>query len=180
MDIIQNRSIQAIFQSPASNYSMKMMEGGLSTISGAKFYGIREGNKGLALIVMGKKCTAAGVFTKNNLKAAPVLVSQEKVKGEIRAIVANSGNANCATGKKGIADAEKMCHMAGEKTGVDEKSVAVASTGIIGKFLDLDLIEKQIAQCAENLADTPECYRRRRKSRMGFVYPHMGHTGPDC
>ena len=145
---------------------MKIMEGGLSTISGAKFYGVKEGNKGLALIVMGKECTAAGVFTKNNLKAAPVLVSQEKVKYKIRVIVANSGNANCATGQKGIGDARKMCQMAGEKTRIDEKAVAVASTGIIGKFLNLDLTENQMVECAKNLTNTSEASKKTAEAIM--------------
>ena len=73
-------------------------------------------------------------FTSNKIKAAPIIISQESFKdGEISAIVANSGNANCFNGKEGLKDALDMASNVSEALNLKKNEVAVASTGIIGK-----------------------------------------------
>jgi len=92
-------------------------------------------------------CVAAGVYTKNNLKGASLLVSMEHLsRGRAQAIVANSGCANCATGEQGIQDAIKMAQLTGAKFAIDPHDVVVASTGVIGTFLPMDRIAPGIEQ----------------------------------
>lgn len=87
----------------------------------------------LALIHSERPCTSAGTFTTNRVKAAPVKVSQSHLrKGELRAIVANSGNANACTGVQGIRDANAMCDAVAKPLGLKRTEVGVCSTGVIG------------------------------------------------
>ncbi|MFF3690193.1 bifunctional glutamate N-acetyltransferase/amino-acid acetyltransferase ArgJ [Streptomyces sp. NPDC002187] len=119
--------------------------------------GIKEsGNPDLALVVNnGPRRAAAGVFTSNRVKAAPVLWSEQVLKGgEVTAVVLNSGGANACTGPKGFQDthatAEKVADVLGHSAG----EVAVASTGLIGVLLPMDKllpgIEKASAQLSEH------------------------------
>ncbi len=96
--------------------------------------GIKEnGIKDLALIFSAVPATAAAVFTKNCFKAAPVILDMERIKsGVAQAILANSGNANAATGEDGYADAIGMSRCASEILNIADDLVLVASTGIIG------------------------------------------------
>ncbi|MGA5047815.1 bifunctional glutamate N-acetyltransferase/amino-acid acetyltransferase ArgJ [Streptomyces arboris] len=119
--------------------------------------GIKEsGNPDLALVVNhGPRRAAAGVFTSNRVKAAPVLWSEQVLKGgEVTAVVLNSGGANACTGPQGFQDthatAEKVAevlegHSAGE--------VAVASTGLIGILLPMDKLLPGIEQAAAALSE---------------------------
>ena len=87
----------------------------------------------LALIYSEKPCSSAGTFTTNRVKAAPVRVSQAHLrKGELRAIIANSGNANACTGVQGIRDANAMCDAAAKPLQLKRSEIGVASTGVIG------------------------------------------------
>jgi glutamate N-acetyltransferase/amino-acid N-acetyltransferase len=87
----------------------------------------------LALVYSEQPCTSAGTFTTNRVKAAPVRVSQAHLrKGDLRAIIANSGNANACTGVQGIRDANAMCDAVAEPLGLKRSEVAVCSTGVIG------------------------------------------------
>ena len=87
----------------------------------------------LALIYSEKPCASAGAFTTNRVKAAPVRVSQSHLrKGELRAIVANSGNANACTGVQGIEDANAMCDAVAVSLGLKRSQIGVCSTGVIG------------------------------------------------
>jgi len=122
---------------------MKIISGGICAVEGVLAGGLKEGRNGLALIAA--EGNIAGVFTRNKIKAAPLVLTKEVVRGgKVSAIVANSGCANAYTGERGIKDARKMAEIAAGKLGVDAKRVAVASTGVIGKFLDLQLIKSQI------------------------------------
>jgi glutamate N-acetyltransferase/amino-acid N-acetyltransferase len=96
--------------------------------------GIKEnGIKDLALIFSVVPAVASGVFTRNCFKAAPVLLDMERMKsGLAQAILANSGNANAATGEGGYADAVDMSRCASDKLNIANELVLVASTGIIG------------------------------------------------
>lgn len=87
----------------------------------------------LALIYSEKPCSSAGTFTTNRVKAAPVRVSQAHLrKGELRAIIANSGNANACTGVQGICDANAMCDAVAKPLQLKRSEIGVASTGVIG------------------------------------------------
>ncbi len=119
------------------------------------FAGIKStGRKDMCLIYSQKDCVAAGVFTKNLFKAAPVLVSMEILSRNptgIRGIIANSGNANCLTGQRGIEDAKRMVELTQKNLGLPENSILVASTGIIGKNLPMSAVEYGINKLSERI-----------------------------
>ncbi len=112
------------------------------------------GKKDLAMIYSESETAAAGAFTSNRVTAPPVTVSRTVLaRGRCRAIVANSGCANAATGKRGLRDAEEMGHLAAEALGVSAAETAVASTGRIGRFLPLDKIEPGIRELGRIIRD---------------------------
>ena len=137
---------------------IKKIPGGVCAPKGFKAGGVACGIKAsskkrdLALIYSEKPCAAAAVFTTNKVKAASVLVSAEHVAGGIlRAVIANSGNANACTGEAGLAAARKMASLAADRLGIDSSQVAVASTGVIGVPLPIDVIERNIGALADSL-----------------------------
>ncbi|OGR88706.1 MAG: bifunctional ornithine acetyltransferase/N-acetylglutamate synthase [Elusimicrobia bacterium RIFCSPLOWO2_01_FULL_60_11] len=92
----------------------------------------------LALFYSETSCRAAGVFTRNQVKAAPVVLSQARVRsGRARAVLINSGNANACTGARGMKDAVESAALAAKCLGVSSADVLVASTGVIGHFLPM-------------------------------------------
>src|SRR6056297_3084612 len=103
---------------------MKKLEGGVTVPQGFKSAGttcgIKEsGKKDLALVYCENAADTTAVFTKNEVKAAPVQISQSKIKlGIARAIIANSGNANACTGKQGMKDAETMVELTAENLSI--------------------------------------------------------------
>ncbi|MBI5189320.1 MAG: bifunctional glutamate N-acetyltransferase/amino-acid acetyltransferase ArgJ [Nitrospirae bacterium] len=115
--------------------------------AGAAMAGIKKsGRLDMALICSDVPATAAGVFTQNAVKAAPVLLDMVVAKkGRARAILANSGNANACTGELGLADALAMADLTGEALGVDTSDVFVASTGVIGNPMPMDRVAGGIA-----------------------------------
>lgn len=123
-------------------------------VEGVKAWGIKEGKFGLALIQA--EGTAAGVFTENLVKAAPIELMRKQIKaGKLGAVIVNSGCANAYTGKQGYADAIAMTEIAGDVLSVKPAHVGVASTGVIGRYLDLPLIKRQCAGVAKDLARSP-------------------------
>jgi len=136
---------------------LKEIEGGITAPCGFKASGVHCGIKrnspDLALIFSKFEAIAAGMFTINKVKAAPVVISQKKLRrGKARAIVANSGNANACTGKKGFENANRMCKVAARELGIDPQEVLVASTGVIGEQLPIEKIEEGIKAAAKNLS----------------------------
>ena len=128
---------------------MKMKS--ICAVKGVSACGMKEGKYGLALIRASG--TAAGVFTENLVKAAPIELMRKQIKrGRLDAIIANSGCANAYTGRKGYEDAVAMTECAGTALGVDAQSVGVASTGVIGRYLDLPLIRRQCETVAPKLS----------------------------
>jgi glutamate N-acetyltransferase/amino-acid N-acetyltransferase len=116
---------------------------------------VKEGKFGLALIHAGG--TAAGVFTENLVKAAPIEFMRKQIKkGRLEAVIANSGCANAYTGKRGYNDAVSMSTFAGSALGVEPDCVGVASTGVIGRYLDLPLIQRQCDQIALKVNSSEE------------------------
>ena len=96
----------------------------------------------VALIVSDGPCTAAGVFTRNLVKAAPVVISQLTLRrrAPIRAVVVNSGNANACTGPQGFRDALRMATAAADCCDADPSEVLVCSTGVIGRPMPMDRV----------------------------------------
>jgi len=113
----------------------------------------KTGTLDLSLIFSQKKAVAAGVFTTNKVKAAPVLLSQERIKkGFLRAVIANTGYANACTGTQGLRDAIQTADMASKELGIDPEETVVASTGVIGAYLPCNLIEKALPNLVKNLS----------------------------
>ena len=107
----------------------------------------------LALIYSEKPCSSAGTFTTNRVKAAPVKVSQAHLrKGDLRAIIANSGNANACTGIQGIRDAKAMCDGVAKPLGLNRSEVGVCSTGVIGLPMPMMRVEPKFDELIERLA----------------------------
>ena len=127
-------------------------------IKGFKFAGIKAGIKkkdlkDLALVYSDKPASAAALFTRNHVKAAPVLLGQKVIEsGRLQAILANSGNANCFTGEKGMTDARQCTRLAARELGIPEDLVLVSSTGVIGAPLPMDKFESGIPEICNRLS----------------------------
>jgi glutamate N-acetyltransferase/amino-acid N-acetyltransferase len=123
--------------------------------SAGVYCGIKKpGLLDLALIVSETESSVAGMFTTNRACAAPVVWSKQAVAGgRARAIVANSGNANCLTGEQGIRDAQRMAELVAKRLECLPTQVVVASTGVIGVPLPMPAVESGIAQAFERLTD---------------------------
>jgi len=131
--------MNALFQDPAP-LDQQSIPKGYKFASGC--CGIKKiGKADVALITSDHAATAAAVFTINRVQAAPVLVSRQHIetsRGLARAIIANSGNANCATGAKGIAAARGTTAAVARELGCPQDQVLVCSTGVIGLPLETD------------------------------------------
>ncbi len=137
----------------------------ICAVEGVYATGIKEGKYGLALIKA--KGTAAAVFTKNRLVAAPVILMKERMeKGVLDGIIVNSGNANVYTGEQGINDAKRMCEIAAEAFGTTPERVGVASTGVIGRFMKLDIIEDQCRRIKGDLKHDDEAEEKASRAIM--------------
>jgi glutamate N-acetyltransferase/amino-acid N-acetyltransferase len=101
--------------------------------------------KDLGLIYSETPADVAGVFTRNFVQAAPVLLDRQRIaSGVCRALIVNSGNANCCTGDQGMQAALRMGKSAAEGLGIPEDEVLVASTGVIGEPLPIEKIESAV------------------------------------
>ncbi|MEW5766789.1 MAG: bifunctional glutamate N-acetyltransferase/amino-acid acetyltransferase ArgJ [bacterium] len=115
--------------------------------------GVKAKGKDLAIIYSDVPATAAAVFTRNKVKAAPVLISEKHIlDGRIQAIVVNSGIANCCTGEQGLKDATRMAELTAVELNIPKTSVLVASTGKICPLLPMEKIEPGIKEAAANLS----------------------------
>ena len=142
---------------------MKMIEGGVCAAQGFQAAGIHVGvkthaswKKDVALIVSDTECSAAAVFTKNVVKAAPIHVDMEHLKdGKARAVIVNSGNAKtCAP--QGEENAEKLCAAAAKAIGCKAEDVVVSSTGVIGQTLNVKVIEDGLPELYGALAHSAD------------------------
>ncbi len=115
--------------------------------------GIRYANRlDLGLIYSDIPCVAAGVFTTNQVKAAPVVLDKERLKtGQAQAILVNSGCANACTGERGMEAARQSSAMLAAKLDIPEAMIQLASTGVIGEQLNLSAFEKGITGLVEGL-----------------------------
>jgi len=138
---------------------MKFIEGGVCAAKGFRASGIHVGVKtsntdknDLGLIVADCDCSAAAVYTRNVVKAAPLLVTRKNLEnGRARAVVVNSGNAN-ACAPLGEENASRMCRAVAAELGMSEYDVIVASTGVIGQKLPIEVIEKGTAELVSQLS----------------------------
>jgi glutamate N-acetyltransferase/amino-acid N-acetyltransferase len=134
--------------------SIEFIPGGMVTSprgfsAGATYVGIKKKSAGaldLGVLVSEIPPVTAALFTTNRFKAAPITLSQQRLKtGCPAAVVVNSGCANAGTGEAGLADATEMAALAAEKLGLDAEQVLVASTGVIGQRLPMTKIRAGIA-----------------------------------
>ena len=124
---------------------MEIIDGDITKVKGflalGKNVGIKSSKPDFAVIYSDVECNAAATYTKNLVKGAPLIVTKEHLaSGKLQAIVINSGVANVCTGEQGISDALEMAGLAAKELGIDAKAVAVASTGVIGKYLPMEKI----------------------------------------
>ncbi|MGD9825298.1 bifunctional glutamate N-acetyltransferase/amino-acid acetyltransferase ArgJ [Desulfobacter sp.] len=121
-------------------------------MKGFKFAGIRAGIKkkkarDLGLIYTEKPASAAALFTRNQVVAAPVILGRKTMeKGLLQAVLVNSGNANCFTGEQGVADAKQCVALVAKALNIDPEYVIVSSTGVIGAPLPMDKFETGIPE----------------------------------
>jgi len=116
--------------------------------------GLKNKRNDLGLILSDRPARAAGVLTTNEVRAACVDHTRDALRGGmLRAVVVNSGNANCCTGVQGVRDTLRMAELAGEGLGVDPREVAVASTGVIGQPIDMTKVERGIRDASVKLGD---------------------------
>ena len=142
-----------------STIGIKSLSSGAAAASGfvaaGGACGVREvGRRDLGLLFSELPCETAAVFTRNMVKGAPLVVTREAVEtGGVRAVVANSGIANAATGTQGIEDARAMQSLVAEALGIEAGEVAVASTGVIGEHLPMGRISAGIRLAAGELSE---------------------------
>ena len=129
-------------------------------VRGFRFAGVSAGlktaagAKDLGLIAAENQVSAAGVFTTNRVKAAPVVVASERVRrGRLQAVVVNSGSANCFTGKPGLRLALDSCAAVAAELGCDNASVAPCSTGVIGHLYDFEKYREGVQRAAGALSE---------------------------
>jgi glutamate N-acetyltransferase/amino-acid N-acetyltransferase len=136
---------------------MKRIKGSITTVKGISAAGIccgiKSRKKDLSLISSNKPATAAAVFTRNSVAAAPIKLSRKHIKNEThRAILVNSGNANACTGVAGDEAALRMARAVADGLNIDPQSVLVASTGIIGVELPVEKIESSASDLIAKLS----------------------------
>jgi glutamate N-acetyltransferase/amino-acid N-acetyltransferase len=119
--------------------------------------GVRKYRPDLGMIISDRDAVAAGVFTTNQCKAAPVIYSQELLpSGHVRAVITNSGQANAATGQQGLENNRRMAAVASQWVGCRPHQILTASTGVIGHQLDIDKIVEAMPTVIEKASDRAE------------------------
>src|SRR5262249_41033245 len=107
------------------------------------------GTPDLALLVSDVPCAAAGTFTTSKCPSHTVILDREKLTAtgnRAQGVVVNSGNANCSNGERGMRDARRMAELAAARLGIDPSLMLVSSTGIIGRPLPMEKVERGLAQ----------------------------------
>ena len=140
----------------------------LTSLKGVKAAGVRagikaSGNPDVGLLVADAPLAAAAIFTQNHFAAAPVLRSKahlERSKGQVRALIVNSGNANACTGEQGEKDALEMTERVAKSLGCPVEQVIVCSTGVIGQRLPMEKVRVGIDAALAELSSDVEAGRR--------------------
>lgn len=138
---------------------MEIIKGGVTAAKGFKASGIHVGlrrnveKKDLALVYSDVVCNAAAVYTQNRIKGNPIYVTQDHIRnGKAQAIIINSANANTFNGKDGLINAYKMAEFTAEKLSIKKEDVLVASTGVIGEPLKINLIKQNMNNLVHGLS----------------------------
>jgi glutamate N-acetyltransferase/amino-acid N-acetyltransferase len=137
---------------------MQWLDGGITAVPGILAPGIvagikPSGKKDIALVYSSAPARAAAVFTSNQVKGAPVVVSQEHIRdGRAQAILASSGCSNVCTGEQGIKDAREMTKTVGELLRIKPSQVLIAATGVIGQPLPMDKIRAALPKLVKGLS----------------------------
>jgi len=127
---------------------------------GAARCGLKNKRNDVGILLSDVPASAAGLFTQNVFHAACVDVSRERLAdGKLRAVLVNSGNANCATGEQGLRDTLASGALAARLLDLPESEVAVASTGVIGRLLDMARFERGIEDAARNFSADPNPFK---------------------
>ncbi|MBF0280062.1 MAG: bifunctional glutamate N-acetyltransferase/amino-acid acetyltransferase ArgJ [SAR324 cluster bacterium] len=122
-----------------------------------KNIGIKDETLDFGGILSSVPCQAAGVFTRNTMPGAPVVVGKNHLKdGLLQAIIVNSKNANVATGERGLKDAVTTCQWVGEACGIDAELVLPSSTGVIGQYLFMEKFRTACQNLKADFGSTPE------------------------
>lgn len=137
----------------------KIELGELHIVEGFKTMGLsaglrKSGRADFSIVYSEADCKAAGVFTTNEVKAAPVLLNMEHLGQDatrIRAVVTNAAIANACTGEQGMQNARRTAELAGAALGIEPQQVLVLSTGVIGVQLPMDKIEAGVSLVSETL-----------------------------
>jgi glutamate N-acetyltransferase/amino-acid N-acetyltransferase len=152
---------------------MNISEGGITSARGFLAASCEanikyKGRTDMAMVFSAAPCAAAGVFTSNQVKAAPVLWDREIVNtsGTAQAVIVNSGIANAATGQAGLDLCRKTAEAAGAILKIPAESVLIGSTGVIGPLLPLDRLVAGTEKLAAALSDTPEAGTAASKAIM--------------
>lgn len=145
---------------------MKFIEGGICAVKGVRAGGIKPGKMGIAIIQA--EGNAAGVYTRNKVIAAPLVVTREHITktGRLAGVIVNSGNANAFTGLQGLVDARIMASTLASKIGVKEELIGVASTGVVGRKLDTGWISAHIDEALATMGDDADASMRAARSIM--------------
>lgn len=136
---------------------MKIQKGGICApkgfLSSSVRCGLKKRKDDIGLIYSKFPAVGSGVFTQNQIQAAPVIISKLHLKENLmaQAIVVNSGCANCCTGQRGLKDAGTTAELTARQLGLKKGDVLVASTGLIGSFLNIDKVKKAIPALVKGL-----------------------------
>jgi glutamate N-acetyltransferase/amino-acid N-acetyltransferase len=153
---------------------IKVIDGGICAVSKVEVAGVRDGKYGVSIIVC-KNSDVAGVFTSNKVIAAPVEYTKNTIEnGKLSAIIANSGNANCFTGDHGVFDCEATVEIISKIFEIPKTEIAIASTGVIGRKMPMDIINRLINQASEVLENSNNASINAAKAIMttDIVYKH--------
>lgn len=134
--------------------------------AGGEHVGIKKKKRDLAIITTEVPATAAGVFTQNIVKAAPVIWCQEAIKNKISGMVINSGNANACTGELGFKHTEQMAETLAEILNTNKEEIIVSSTGVIGVPLPIETIISGIKSTAVTVESSREGAKKASESIM--------------
>jgi glutamate N-acetyltransferase/amino-acid N-acetyltransferase len=153
-------------QTPSPNgIAVRLIElrGGLGAVPGVRLAGVHAGIKkrkpDLAVVAFAEPMACASVITTNEIKAAPLLVSEQHIAASgsaMRAIVCNAGCANACTGERGERDARATARQAATLLGIESTQVIVASTGVIGVYLPMDRVHKGLERAVKDLEEGME------------------------
>jgi len=135
---------------------MKLLDKGICSIDSVKVSGYREGKYGVSIIYH-ENSTCVGVYTKNKVYAAPIDITRKHLEnGKISAIIVNSGNANCYTKEEGIKKGLELAQLTADTLKIPLSDVAVASTGVIGRQMPLDILKPVATKSLEKLGNSRE------------------------